>query len=52
MDLFTITNYSKTLRNLIQIKGHKIKVNENVFLVFQSKEHYKNIKRLKKIFLI
>ena len=40
--------YSKTLRNLIQIKGHKIKVNENGFLVFQSKEHYKNIKRLEK----
>ena len=39
---------SKTLRNLIQTKSYKIKVNENSFLVFESKEKYKNIKRLEK----
>ena len=39
---------SKTIRNLIQSKGYKIKVNENSFLVFESKEQYKNIKRLEK----
>ena len=33
---------------MIQIKGHKIKVNENGYLIFQSKEPYKNIKRLEK----
>ena len=39
---------SKTIRNLIQSKGYKIKVNESSFLVFESKEQYKNIKRLEK----
>ena len=53
MEILSIMVNSKTLRNSIQIKGHKIKghkikVNENVFLVFQSKEDYKNIKRLEK----
>ena len=48
MVIFTIMDYSKTLRKLIQTKGYKIKVNENSFLVFESKEHYKKIKRLEK----
>ena len=39
---------SKTIRNLIQSKGYKIKVNENSFLVFDSKENYRNIKRQEK----
>ena len=48
MDLLTIMEMSKTLSKLIQTKGYKIKVNENSFLVFESKEQYKNIKRLEK----
>ena len=45
-------DYSKALRILIQSEGHQIKVNENSYLVFESKEKYKNIKRLEKNFLI
>ena len=33
----------------VKCEGYKIKVNENSFLVFESKEHYKNIKRLEKL---
>ena len=49
MIMFTIMDMSKTIRKLIQTKGYKIKVNENSFLVFESKKHYKNIKRLEKV---
>ena len=48
MILSTIMDMSKKLRKLIESKGYKIKVNKNSFLVFESKEHYKNIKRLEK----
>ena len=40
MEISSIMDMSKTIRKLIQTKGYKIKVNENSFLVFESKEHY------------
>ena len=46
MEILTIMDISNTIRKLIQSKGYKIKVNENSFLVFESKKHYKNVKRL------
>ena len=48
MEMSTIMDYSKALRILIQSEGHQIKVNEDSYLVFESKEKYKNIKRLEK----
>ena len=49
MEILPIMDMSKTIRKLIQSKGYKIKVNENSFLVFESKKHYRNIKRLEKL---
>ena len=47
MEILTIMVVRRTAKQ-VKCEGYKIKVNENSFLVFESKEHYKNIKRLEK----
>ena len=47
MEILTIMVVGRTAKQ-VKCEGYKIKVNENSFLVFESKEHYKNIKRLEK----
>ena len=42
----TKMDMSKIINKLIQSKGFKIKVNKNSYLVFESKQQYRNIKRL------
>ena len=49
MEILTITDMAKTLTKLLQSKGYKLKVNENSYLVFESKEHYKKIKKLERL---
>ena len=43
MLMSTIMDNSKTLRNLFQTKGYKIKVNENSFLVFTLRDLKKHL---------
>ena len=52
MEILTIMDNSKTIRKLIQSKGYKIKVNENSFLVFESKNITRILRDLKKHFFI
>ena len=47
MEILTIMVVMRTAKQ-VKCEGYKNKVNENSFLVFESKEHYRNIKRLEK----
>ena len=42
MEIFTIMVVRRTAKQ-VNCEGYKIKVNENSFLVFESKKHYNNI---------
>ena len=46
--MVTLTIMVKTLAKLLQSKGYKLKVNKNSYLVFKSKEYFKNIENIER----